>query len=213
MRRLLLLALAALMLTACGTERLPKDAAAPGSTPVVPRISTPVEQLAVTVDELPGCTLEREGEFIRRQYSRSFQCQDVDRLTNLIGLHVSRDEALKFYNDRWSTAEKAQQNISRGISARPVRLDSLKVSDISATIGRAGAETEHVYCAQYTDPSGTIPIVELYGAFQYQNATGEYTAFMPNVRTCPDARAALDRTSSLARLQVKRVKDAPLVGQ
>jgi hypothetical protein len=198
---------------ACGTEKLPPTARTATPTPqkFTNVIAAPVEQISVTAQEISSeCKLEREGEFIVRQYSRAFVCTNPERMTNLVGLHVSSEEATKWFERRWSTLDAAREFVRDTITPRPAKHDSLQVVDVSDAFGTIGAQQEKVYCATYTDPSGSVKAVELYGSFRYQNATVEYSSFTTSEPSCTDTPKSMEFARTMAKQELEKLKAQPL---
>jgi hypothetical protein len=202
--------IAVVAVAACGNERRPDSGPAAQAT-IVPVIAVPVEQISVTADEISSdCKLEREGEFIRRQYSRSFTCTNPERMTNLVGLHVSAKEATQWWESHWSTLDAARDYVRNTVSKRPIDQNSLQVTDVSDAFGKIGAQQEKVYCAAYTDPSGTIKVVELYGSYRYENATVEWTSFTTGEPSCSDAPRSMETSRTMAKQELKKLTSTPL---
>lgn len=193
-----------LTLTAgCGTERskLPSSAASAGPT-------VTVSEIIVDASELPGCTLDREGEFVASQWSRSFDCQNGDRLTLDVWFQTTVDEARRVLDEGWGTMDTAKVNIQRTIAVRPVDQGSLKVVDASQTFGKIGAGQERIYCATYTDLVGQTTFTQYFGAFQYKNVAVQYTSWADSGGACDGQSRAGENARMMASKQLDELKVA-----
>jgi len=207
--------LTAALLSACGTERQGNTPRASQQGPqLLKRIATEPSVLSVTPDLIaPDCTQQFEGELIKRQFSRSYTCTSVERLTNTVGIHISAKEAGDFFDKRWSTADAANEVIAGNLALRPARQDSLKVVEVTDPGAKIGAPQERLFCASFTDHSGAIKATELWGTFRYENATVEYTAYTEREPECANAPKLQAMARALAAAQLTRIKSAPLVNQ
>lgn len=188
---------------ACGTERskLPSSAAT-----TVPTVT--VGEVVVDAGDLPGCTLDREGEFVASQWSRSFDCENNDRLTLDVWFQTSVDEAQRVFDEAWGTMDAAKQNIRAAIALRPVRQDSLKITDPSQSFGSIGAPEESIYCATYTDTSGRETFTQYFGAFQYNSVMVQYTSWASSGGTCDGSSRAQQNARLLATKQLEKLRAA-----
>jgi len=150
-----------------------------------------MEQVIVGVQDLPGCTVDREGAYIQSSYSRSFSCPAEDRLTNTLTLHVADADAERHVGNTWGTMDGARDQIRSTVLLRPVDANSLTIADASKMFGKLGAEQEYVYCAAFTDLSGTVPVTEYFGAFRYKNFVIVYSSFATSGGRCDGPSRAL----------------------
>ena len=198
-----LLVLAAL-LAACGGDKKSSDVAQTATaTPTVT-----LSQLLVGVEDLPDCKLDREGEAVVRQWSRSFDCASEDRLTLDVWFREDENQAQAGHNIGWSTVDNAKEMIARSISVRPVRQDSLTVTNAPAEFQKIGADREAAYCATYTDLSGSTTITEYYGSFQYKSVHVQYTSWAVSDRGCTGASRAQANAQRLATKQLEKLRAA-----
>ena len=209
MRWYVFFALAAMALSACGSERRPDPVA--GTPTPTPRAGLTPETFMVNAADLPNdCRLDREGEFIIGQYSRSFVCPGEDRLTATVSFQSAAGQVEEGLNKRWSNRETAEAVIRAVLQPRPINQDSIQVTDITDRFPRVGEEVEQerVYCATFTDPSGTVKVAELYGSYRFRNSSVEYTAFSQTGAACNADARIVQAARTLARVQLQKLRDA-----
>lgn len=141
---------------------------------------TPVtfDVIVLGAPELSGCTLDREGEFAQNYFSRSFNCAADERLTNVVGLEPTADAASKSVSNGWSTMDAAGEQIRGALSLRPYDPASLTIVNGTDSFGgKLGAEQEYVYCATFTDFSGTVKPVMYFGSFRHGQLVSNWTSY------------------------------------
>ena len=201
-----LLALLVIGVAGCGNERRPKASDA-AKTPT-PGGEATLSQVIVHPEELPGCTLDGEGETIVRRWSRSFMCGQDARLTNAVQFYETYQQAELDQDRLWGTTDAARDQIANTIALRPVNINSLRVTNAAETVSKLGADKEYVYCATYTDVSGTVPVTEYYGTFRYGSIVTYYTSWAQSAAGCSGASPALDNAQMLASKQFAKLKSA-----
>src|SRR3712207_1450668 len=105
-----LLLLAALLAACAGDEKSADVAQTATATPTVT-----LGQLVVGAEDLPDCKMDREGEAVVRQWSRSFDCASEDRLTLDVWFRDDEAQAQAGHNIGWSTVDNAKEMIARTI--------------------------------------------------------------------------------------------------
>ena len=207
--RIFIAALVALLLVGaagCGNERRPQSRDLT-KTPT-PGGEITLGQVIVNPDELPGCALDREGEIIVRRWSRSFNCAQGDRLTNAVQFYETLSQAELDQDTAWGTMDTARDQIRSTIFNRPTNVDSLRVTNAAENVAKLGADKEYVYCATYTDVSGTQRVTEYYGTFRYGNIVVYYTSWALSADGCSGASRARDNAQMLASKQFTKLKSA-----
>ena len=186
-----------------------KDDQAATATPTQPSAATvTMEEVIVGVQDLPGCTVDREGAYVQSSYSRSFNCQAEERLTETITIHAADAAAERHVDNAWGTMDGARDQIRSTVLLRPVDPSSLTITNASQAFGKLGAEQEYVYCAAYTDASGTVPVTEYFGAFRYRNFVIVYSSFATSGGRCDGQSRALENGRQLASKQLAKLRAA-----
>ena len=185
------------------------DGQAATATPSQPSAATvTMEEVIVGVQDLPGCTVDREGAYVQSSYSRSFNCQSEERLTETLTIQAADADAERHIGNAWGTMDGARDQIRSTVLLRPVDPNSLTITNASQTFGKLGAEQEYVYCAAYTDLSGTVPVTEYFGAFRYRNFVIVYTSFATSGGRCDGQSRALENGRQLASKQLAKLRAA-----
>jgi hypothetical protein len=151
-----------------------------------PAAELQLDDMIITAAELPGCELQREGTTVVATYNRAFTCGER-LLTVNVRLEETREKAEEWVYRRWSTMDNARDAIAPLIEIRPSNPASLQITNVIDQFGRTGAPVEYVYCARWTDTSGTIPVTEYYGVFQIDQVYVEYTTFSTLGDGCGDS--------------------------
>ncbi len=201
---LLALVTTGILLAGCSDSRNDRASGAT-QTPTATSTATVAEALADAAD-VPGCTRTGEGSFYEGSVTRSFDCAGENRLTNAVVFHKTLDEARKLQDNVWGTRDGATEQIRRSLTARPVNLDSRKVTDVTESFGKLGAEQENVWCATYTDQGGTIKVTEFYGAFRYKSAVVAYTSIATDGAPCDGPSDSRQYAQTLAQAQLAKLK-------
>jgi hypothetical protein len=192
------------LLFGCETERSPQRAATePSPTPTVT-----IDQLLVGAQDLPGCTLAGENSFFEGTYSRVFDCAQNDRLSYDIVLHRTVEEARQNQDNGYGIMDGARDIIRKSISTRPADQSSLRIVDATGTSARLGADQENLYCASYTDLSGSIRVTEYYGAFRHKNILVQYRSWADSGGSCDGSSRAQQNAHLLASKQLAKIKAA-----
>lgn len=192
-------------LVGCGTERGSQRSAA--SSEPTPASTATVEDVLVDDASLPGCTAQGQGSFYVNTIARSYDCENGDRLTSTVIFGKSLEEARTAQDNTWGTKDGATDQIRASLRARPVDMASLVVSDVSASFGKLGADQENIWCAVYTDSSGTRRVTEYYGVFRYRTFLVQYTSLTESGGSC-EASRALQSVRTLAEAQLRELKAA-----
>jgi hypothetical protein len=182
-----------------GSER--KTAANP-----TPTTTATIGDALVDAQDIPGCTKSGEGSLYEGAVSRSFECADNLRLTNVVIFHQSVELARKLQDDAWSTRDAVTDHILRGLVARPVDLSSLTVTNVTDRFAKVGAEQESLWCVTFTDIGGTTRVTEFYGAFRYKTAVAAYTANTTMGIPCDSQSTAQLLAHALATRQLERLR-------
>ena len=156
--------------------------------------------------QLPGCTMTGEGSLFEGTVTRSYDCADNGRLTTAVIFHKTEEEARKLQDNAWGTRDGATDQIRRTLVARPVNLASLRVTDVTDSFGKFGADQENVWCATFTDQGGTTTVTEFHGAFRYEQVVVSYTSVATDGAPCDGQSQARQSAQTFAREQLQKLK-------
>jgi hypothetical protein len=195
----------AVALAGCITERDSQDSSAAKPTPTG---TTTAEQALVDAAVLPGCTMQGQGSLYTNTFARSFDCENGDRLTTTLVFGKTAEESKAAQDNTWGTKDGATDQIRATLGTRPVNLASLQISDVNALFGPIGADQQNVWCAVYTDPSGTRLVTEYYGVFRHKANLVQFTSFTESSGSCEGSRA-LQSAKTLAQAQLNKLKTLP----
>ena len=190
-------------------ERTPRT-----STAADPRIIADPTTLVATAEELgPDWKVEREGQTVTLQYSRSFEPvttgrPGAERMTAVVSLHETVSEAEDAYIKQWGTLATATARIGNTLARRPIDPSTIQVVEITDRVPKLGANQENVYCATFASFGGQPSYVEITAAFRVVNATVLYTAFATGVRSCDGQLAALSDAVKLGQVQFQKLHAA-----
>ncbi|MGD9891385.1 MAG: hypothetical protein AB7R89_25050 [Dehalococcoidia bacterium] len=190
----------------CDADQNGGNSSAASTTTPAPTVTA--EDALVDAASFPGCTMQGQGSLYTNTFARSFDCENGDRLTTTIAFGRTPEEAKATQDNTWGTKDGATDQIRAALGARPVNIDSLTVSDASAAFGTIGADQENIWCAVYTDPSGTRRVTEFYGVLRYKAILVQYTAFTETSGSCEGSRA-LESARVLAKEQLNKLRTLP----
>jgi hypothetical protein len=192
------------LLAGCETERNPRGAAIEPS----PAPTVTVDQLLVGATDLPGCTLAGENSFFEGTYSRVFDCTANDRLSYDVVLHPTVEEARENLDNSYGTMDGARDIIRKSISTRPADQSSLRIIVAPSSVAQLGADQENLYCASYTDFTGSTRVTEYYGAFRHKNVVVQYRSWAETGGSCDSPSRAQQNAHLLASKQLAKLRAA-----
>lgn len=182
--------------------------------PVPTPVTLTQETILLGESEMPGCTGSQISATLSNAKSRTFQCSNGDVLKSVLALYKDGTEARDAIDKQWGTLDTAREQIKTAIVNRPVNPESLRVVDAAATYPKLGADQETIYCATFTDISGTVTVVEYFGTFRSGIGVVTYTAFTDSGGTCdtPPARS-LTAAQTIGKAQLQKIKRAAAAGR
>jgi hypothetical protein len=184
----------------------PGRSAAPSGTPA----ATDPKPITATAEDLgPGWKLEREGQFVTLQFSRSFEPTQPDprteRMTVAVSAHTNTGEAKDAFNSQFDSLETATGVLRLPLTTRPIEQASIRINEITDRLPTLGAEKERTFCAEFLTPGGRR-YAEITGALQMKNTTARYTAFGAAPQGCQGDIPMLPDVAKLAQAQFQKLK-------
>jgi hypothetical protein len=206
MRFVIVLVAVALLAGGCSDSKNSSSDSRPTSTPSTTELT--VKDLIVDAGELPGCTLDRQGEAVIRAISQSFNCGPNGaadpRVTAVVSFtSETAQEAELALSNAWSTMDAARDTIRQQVLFRPVDPNSLQIQNAKEQFGSIGAEQEYVYCATFSD--GLNKALMYFGAFRHRNVRFEWTTFQTNA-DCNSPSRARELGMAVAKQQLAKLK-------
>lgn len=188
----------------------------PSRTPVTgPRILLEAKALSAGAEALgPDWKLDREGSAVSLQWGRTFVPQRLPALgPETMALNVSVDESAdgaRFaYATQFGSLASATTAITRALGNRPINPNSITVAEVGG-VPKLGADDEHLFCVNFTDPTGGVRYVEYWAAFRVLNVVARMTSFRTGAADCASAAEAPADLLRLRDAAYAKIRSAPV---